>query len=54
MQKHLIHSLLDVRIGEDHDRSEEKLFSNDERDKLVSYISEFIPNLSLQVNGNIK
>ena len=49
----LIHSSLDVQIGEDHNRSKEKLFSNDERNKLVSYIPKSIQNLSLKISGKV-
>ena len=49
----MIHNLWDVQIGENDDRNE-KLFSNDERDKLVSYISKWIHNMSLQVSGKWK
>ena len=37
-------------MGEDDNRSEGKRFSNDERDKLVSYISESIQNFSLKID----
>ena len=53
-EKYSIRNLLYIQIGEDHDRSEEKPFSNDERDKLVSHISESIQNLSQQINGKGK
>ena len=49
-KKDLIHSLLEVQKGDNRVR-DEQLFTNDDRDKLVTYISESITILSLQING---
>ena len=49
-KKDLIHTLLEVQ-NENDKGINNKLFSNEDHEKLVSYISDSITNLSLKING---
>ena len=49
-KKDLIHTLFEIQKN-DTDTKNGKCFTNDDRDKLVTYISGSISNLSLQING---
>ena len=49
-KKELLHIISSIQM----DLSKEKVVSDEERERLVTYLSESIDNLSLQINGKSK